>query len=71
MDIDKQARESATTERQHQQQREATMESRSKAETAMPSRDGVEESAREGMTHERQHDQNREANMQSRAHEGR
>lgn len=71
MTIDNQARESATTERQHQQQREASMESRSKAETAMPSRDGVDESAREGLTSERRHDKNREANMQSRAHEGR
>jgi hypothetical protein len=70
MNIEDQARESATTDRQHQKQRESLMDARAKAETQAGTADGVSESAREGATHRRQHDENRQANMQRRAQSG-
>lgn len=67
MNIENQARESAATERQHQKQRETAMDTRAKAETQSPNRDGIEESAREHTTHQRQQEENRQSKMQRRA----
>lgn len=55
-------------ERQQQKQRDAAMDSRVRAETRMPSEDGVADSAREAATSQRQHEENIEANMRRRAY---
>jgi hypothetical protein len=72
MDIDKQAREAATSERQHSKQRESAMDARAKAETQqnMQTNDSISESAREEATSQRQAEEALKANMQRRAESG-
>jgi hypothetical protein len=73
MDIDKQARESATTERQHGKLRESAMDARARAEVQkeMQTNDSISETAREEATSQRQAEEALEANMQRRAEDER
>jgi hypothetical protein len=72
MDIEKQARDAATEERQHGKLRESAMDARAKAETQqnVQANDSISEAAREDATSQRQADEALEANMQRRAEEG-
>jgi hypothetical protein len=72
MNIDKQAREAATSERQHGKLRESAMDARAKAETRqnVQTNDSISESAREEATSQRQAEAALEANMQRRAEDG-
>lgn len=72
MNIDKQAREAATSDRLQQEQRQAAMDARTKSETQLPSNvdHQVSEAAREaGATH-RHDEEHRASNMQRRAQDG-
>jgi len=72
MNIEKQARDAATEERQHGKRRESAMDARAKAETRqnMQTNDSVSEAAREDATSQRQANEALEANMQRRAEDG-
>jgi hypothetical protein len=73
MDIDKQARDAATSERQHGKLRESAMDARAKAETQqeMQTNDSISESAREEVASQRKAEEALKSNMQRRAEEGR
>lgn len=72
MDINNQAREAATSERQHEKVRESAMDARAKAETRqdLKTNDALSETARENATSQRQADEALEEKMQRRAEEG-
>jgi hypothetical protein len=72
MDINKQAREAATNERQHQKRRESAMDARAKAETRQDIKtdSGLSESAREHATSQRQSREALDENIKKRAEEG-
>jgi hypothetical protein len=71
MDIDNQARDSVTREREHKEHQEALMDKRTQEEvrTVPQESETVTESARESATSQRQSQEAQQANMQYRAQE--
>lgn len=71
MELNNQARENATAERQHNKIREAAMDARGRSETRqnLENNESVSESAREMATSRRQADEALKENMQHRADE--
>lgn len=69
MNIENQARDSVTNERQNQKLRKSSLDERTQEEVRAGNQDGVAETAREHTTHQRQQEEKRQSSMQQRAHE--